>query len=263
MYTSAERTRSPRWRTASKTNQTGSDFCTSSRSNWTNARCHRTRRFGETNALRPSPSVLESVYEADLDRSHGAGHCEVRRERAHGDRLLQRLPHLRDHEHPRRCHGRDRKCWLRRRQLHAASFSQTLVALCAASANADCRLSALHPCHFHGRFSCRGGTERRAGLSSRSCSRWRHDCSAKRTAGTARSDRHAGSLFRCGVLRTCSLAHDEGVASGRVESAVVRRTGDRPGRSVRTALALRRARQRRTECEHQAGRRWCCGSVLL
>jgi hypothetical protein len=65
------------------------------------------------------------------------------------------------------------------------------------------------------------------------------------------------------VLRTCSLAHDEGVASGRVESAVVRITGDRPGRSVRTALALRRARQRRTECEHQAGRRWCCGSVLL
>ena len=45
--------------------------------------------------------------------------------------------------------------------------------------------------------------------------------------------------------------------------SVVRRTRDRPGRSVRTALALRRACERRTECEHQAGRRWCCSPVLL
>jgi hypothetical protein len=61
------------------------------------------RRF-----LRP----LQSPCEGNLDGPGGSGCGEVQRQRSYGCRLLQRLPSVRHHEHPRRAECW--RCWLGR-----------------------------------------------------------------------------------------------------------------------------------------------------
>src|SRR6266576_3023746 len=63
----------------------------------------------------------------------GPGRREVRRERAHGHRLLQRLPHLRHDQHLRDRDRGTRRRGLRGRELRSAPFHESHLASSCAS----------------------------------------------------------------------------------------------------------------------------------
>src|SRR2546429_8613461 len=67
------------------------------------------------------------VHEADLDGACSSGGREVRRERAHGRGLLQRLPDVRHDQRDRNRDRRGRGGWLCRRRPHSAPVREALV----------------------------------------------------------------------------------------------------------------------------------------